>query len=245
MVFRRCGTTRRRHVGAQRRQREGQEPAAAAELQNSFIWADGQTGRCSLVPLEHARQRDGAVPDLRARRGRRLGDLQRLGGAGQRVAEGAVVAARVALDLAAPVRRRDGRDLGSAFGCDAALEDGAHDDGIWLIWSSVVVGAQLQQRPMVMLASATVLATACWEQWVQVKGGLASACGRLKSTYAGERGPGAPAELQSAKSGRSAARAAGSFYRRSACFTLAASWAAAWLAAGNTLASPCAIFAGH
>ena len=31
------------------------------------------------------------------------------------------------------MRRRHGRDLGAAFCCDAALEDSAHDDGMWLV----------------------------------------------------------------------------------------------------------------
>ena len=50
-----------------------------------------------------------------------------------------------------------------------------------------------------MLASAASPGHRLREQWVQVKGGLASACGRLKSTYGGPR---SAAELQSAKSGR-------------------------------------------
>ena len=38
-----------------------------------------------------------------------------------------------------------------------------------------------------MLASAASPGHRLREQWVQVKGGLASACGRLKSTYGGPR----------------------------------------------------------
>ena len=52
-----------------------------------------------------------------------------------------------------------------------------------------------------MLASAASPGHRLREQWVQVIGGLASACGRLKSTYGGPRS--AAEELsRSAKSGR-------------------------------------------
>ena len=52
-----------------------------------------------------------------------------------------------------------------------------------------------------MLASAASPGHRLREQWVQVIGGLASACDRLKSTYGGPRSA-AERSLQSAKSGR-------------------------------------------